>query len=51
MMEHLVYDENGQLLSQTLMEYLLPSALDVPTIEVHHLQTLLLSPGRLQGYG
>jgi aerobic carbon-monoxide dehydrogenase large subunit len=39
MMEHLVYDENGQLLSQTLMEYLLPSALDVPTIEVHHLQT------------
>jgi carbon-monoxide dehydrogenase large subunit len=39
MMEHLVYDENGQLLSQTMMEYLLPSALDVPTIEVHHLQT------------
>jgi carbon-monoxide dehydrogenase large subunit len=39
MMEHLVYDENGQLRSQTLMEYLLPSALDVPTIEVHHLQT------------
>jgi carbon-monoxide dehydrogenase large subunit len=39
MMEHLVYDEHGQLLSQTLMEYLLPSALDVPTIEVHHLQT------------
>ncbi len=39
MLEHLVYDENGQLLAQTLMEYLLPSALDVPTIEVHHLQT------------
>ncbi len=39
LMEHLVYDEHGQLLAQTLMEYLLPSALDVPTIEVHHLQT------------
>jgi carbon-monoxide dehydrogenase large subunit len=39
MLEHLVYDENGQLRSQTLMDYLLPSALDVPTIEVHHLQT------------
>ncbi len=39
LLEHLVYDENGQMLSQTLMDYLLPTALDVPTIEVHHLQT------------
>jgi carbon-monoxide dehydrogenase large subunit len=39
LLEHLVYDERGQLLSPTLMEYLLPSALDVPAIEVHHLQT------------
>jgi len=39
LLEHLVYDEDGQLLSQTLMEYLLPSALDVPAIEVHHLET------------
>jgi carbon-monoxide dehydrogenase large subunit len=39
LLEHLVYDETGQLLTQTLMEYLLPSAVDVPTIEVHHLQT------------
>lgn len=39
LLEHLLYDETGQLQSQTLMEYLLPSALDVPNIEVHHLQT------------
>jgi carbon-monoxide dehydrogenase large subunit len=39
MLEHLVYDENGQMLSQTLMEYLLPSATDVPAIEVHHMAT------------
>jgi len=39
LLEHLVYDESGQMLSQTLMEYLLPSALDVPMIEVHHLET------------
>jgi aerobic carbon-monoxide dehydrogenase large subunit len=39
LLEHLMYDETGQLMSQTLMEYLLPSALDVPNIEVHHLQT------------
>jgi len=39
MLEHLVYDAQGQLLSQTLMEYLLPSATDAPTIEVHHNET------------
>jgi aerobic carbon-monoxide dehydrogenase large subunit len=39
LLEHLVYDETGQLRSQTLMEYLLPSAVDVPKIEVHHFQT------------
>ena len=39
LLEHLVYDENGQMLSQTLMEYLLPTALDIPAIEVHHLET------------
>ena len=39
MLEHLVYDESGQMLSQTLMEYLLPSALDIPALEVLHLQT------------
>ena len=39
LLEHLVYDDRGQLLSPTLMEYLLPSALDIPAIEVHHLET------------
>jgi carbon-monoxide dehydrogenase large subunit len=39
LLEHLVYDENGQFLSPTLVEYLLPTALDVPEIEVHHLET------------
>jgi carbon-monoxide dehydrogenase large subunit len=48
MLEHLVYDANGQLLSQSLMDYLLPSALDVPSIEVHHLQTP--SPFTLGGF-
>jgi carbon-monoxide dehydrogenase large subunit len=31
--EELVYDENGQLLTTTLMDYLLPTATDVPPIE------------------
>jgi carbon-monoxide dehydrogenase large subunit len=37
--EHLPYDDNGQLLSQTLMEYLLPTAVEVPNLEVLHLIT------------
>ena len=39
LLEHLVYDAEGQMLSQTLADYLLPTALDVPGIEVHHLTT------------
>ena len=33
LLEELVYDENGQLLTTTLMDYLLPSATDVPPID------------------
>lgn len=37
--EHLVYDENGQLVTGTLMDYLVPLATDVPDIEVLHMET------------
>jgi carbon-monoxide dehydrogenase large subunit len=39
MLEHIDYDASGQILSQTMMEYLLPSTEDVPHIEVIHLST------------
>jgi carbon-monoxide dehydrogenase large subunit len=39
LLEQLVYDDTGQLLSQTMMEYLVPSAQEIPSIEVHHLAT------------
>jgi carbon-monoxide dehydrogenase large subunit len=39
LLEHLVYDDSGQLLTQTLMEYLLPTAVEVPDIEIVHLET------------
>lgn len=32
-LEELVYNESGQLLSGTLMEYLLPTSRDIPNIE------------------
>jgi carbon-monoxide dehydrogenase large subunit len=51
LLEHLVYDERGQLLSQTLAEYLLPGALDVPAIDVLHLQTPGFTLGGIKGVG
>jgi carbon-monoxide dehydrogenase large subunit len=39
LMEHCVYDESGQLLTTTLMDYAVPVAGDLPSIEVHHLET------------
>src|SRR4051812_381813 len=37
--EQLVFDDGGQLLNASLMDYLLPTALDVPPIEMGHLET------------
>ncbi|MCF8565050.1 xanthine dehydrogenase family protein molybdopterin-binding subunit [Alicyclobacillus tolerans] len=37
--EQVVYDENGQNLTGSLMDYLLPTACEVPNIEVLHMQT------------
>jgi aerobic carbon-monoxide dehydrogenase large subunit len=34
--EKLIYDENGQLLNASLADYLIPSATEVPRIEVGH---------------
>jgi carbon-monoxide dehydrogenase large subunit len=39
LMEHCVYDDAGQLLTSTLMDYAVPTAADLPPIEVHHLET------------
>ena len=37
--EKLVYDENGQLLNASLADYLIPTATEVPRMEVGHEQT------------
>jgi carbon-monoxide dehydrogenase large subunit len=46
--EHCVYDEAGQLLTTTLMDYAVPTAADLPPIEVHHLETP--APGLAGGF-
>jgi carbon-monoxide dehydrogenase large subunit len=38
--EQLVYDENGQLLNGSFMDFVLPGALEVPRVEVGHEETV-----------
>jgi carbon-monoxide dehydrogenase large subunit len=50
--EQLVYDDNGQLLNGSFMDFLLPTALDMPPIEVGHEETLSpLNPLGIKGAG
>ncbi|MGE0881598.1 MAG: xanthine dehydrogenase family protein molybdopterin-binding subunit, partial [Acidimicrobiia bacterium] len=42
LLEKSAYDENGQFLAASFMDYLLPSTTDVPTIEISHLETVPL---------
>jgi carbon-monoxide dehydrogenase large subunit len=50
--ERLAYDENGQLLNGTFMDYHLPTSLDVPRIEIGHGETLSpLNPMGVKGAG
>ncbi len=37
--ERIVYDEDGQPLTASLMDYLVPTASEIPSIEIHHLET------------
>jgi CO/xanthine dehydrogenase Mo-binding subunit len=37
--EQLIYDENGQLLNASLADYLIPSATEIPRIEIGHENT------------
>lgn len=50
--EKLVYDEDGQLLTQTFMDYLLPTAAEVPKVEIGHIETPSpLNPLGVKGAG
>ncbi|HJV54620.1 MAG TPA: xanthine dehydrogenase family protein molybdopterin-binding subunit [Methylomirabilota bacterium] len=52
LLEEVAYDEAGQLLAGSYMDYLLPTATDVPTMAIDHLETLSpLNPLGLKGVG
>jgi aerobic carbon-monoxide dehydrogenase large subunit len=43
-LERSVYVDNGQFLTGSFMDYLLPTATDIPRIDVEHVQAILLDP-------
>jgi len=49
--EYLPYDPDGNPLATTLMDYLLPTASDVPVIEYGHVETPSNTPGGHKGMG
>jgi carbon-monoxide dehydrogenase large subunit len=51
LLEDFVYDEQGNPLTSTFMDYLLPTAADVPEIEYGHVETPASTPGNYKGVG
>jgi carbon-monoxide dehydrogenase large subunit len=51
LLEEIVYDEAGQPRTMTLADYLVPSALEVPQIELHHANTPSAALGGFKGCG
>lgn len=48
-LEALRYDEDGQLVTTSLLDYLLPESTDVPRIDVHHIETPSEGEGGIKG--
>jgi aerobic carbon-monoxide dehydrogenase large subunit len=52
LLEELVYNEDGQPLATTYMDYLVPTASEIPTLEVAHIETPSpFSVGGIKGMG
>jgi aerobic carbon-monoxide dehydrogenase large subunit len=51
LLEELAYDEDGNPIATTLMDYLLPTAAEVPLIEYEHVVTPSAGPGGYKGVG
>jgi carbon-monoxide dehydrogenase large subunit len=49
--EHLASDDEGNPLATTLMDYLVPSAVEIPAIEYGHIESLSPGPGGFKGVG
>jgi carbon-monoxide dehydrogenase large subunit len=49
--ENLAYDESGNPVSTTFMDYLMPTATEAPLIEIGHVETPGPGPGGYKGVG
>lgn len=49
--EHFIYDEDGNPLTTTFLDYLLPTSAEVPMIEYGHVETQSPGPGGFKGVG
>ncbi|MCC7017376.1 MAG: xanthine dehydrogenase family protein molybdopterin-binding subunit [Rhodospirillales bacterium] len=50
--EHFVYDQDGQPLTTNFADYLMPSAPEIPEIEIHHIETPSpITPLGMKGMG
>jgi carbon-monoxide dehydrogenase large subunit len=47
----MLYDDEGNPLATTFMDYLIPTAVEVPVIEYSHIETPSNSPGGFKGVG
>ncbi len=51
LLENMVYDDEGNPLTTTFMDYLLPTMAEVPVIEYGHVETPSSGPGGYKGVG
>ena len=49
--EEMIYDEDGQLLSASLVDYVIPSAVEVPGMDVIHIESYSAVAGGFRGMG
>jgi carbon-monoxide dehydrogenase large subunit len=51
LLEDFVYDADGNPLTTTFLDYLLPTASDIPALEYGHIETPASTPGNYKGVG
>ena len=51
LLEHFVYDDDGNPLTTTFVDYLLPTTTEVPEIEYGHVESPAPGPGGFKGVG
>lgn len=49
--EKIIYDDDANFQSSTFIDYLIPTAMEIPFIEIHHLETPTDKPANFRGVG